>query len=146
MKPVGLLLKSKYNPTNKQASITRTNGVAFIDLATPLVYDFDNLPKPLLNPAKNFSIKFLFALGSFAGFSNNVHKAGVNDKATKAEISTAMPIVTANCWYNLPKIPGTNPTGINTAANINAMATTGPDIFSIARTVASLADRCSSSI
>src|SRR4051794_33867212 len=97
IKPVGLFLKRKNKPTNKHASNTNTIGVAFIDLATPLVYDLDNLPKPLLNLAKTLSSTFLFALGSFAGCSNNVHNAGVNDNATNAEIRTAIPMVTANC-------------------------------------------------
>src|SRR5678809_1588569 len=97
MKPVGLFLKSKNKPTNKHPNRIRTKGVALMDVATPLVYDFENFPKLLLNPAKKFSIKFLFAAGSFAGFNNRVHKAGVNDNATNAEIRTAIPIVTANC-------------------------------------------------
>ena len=43
----------------------------------------------------------------------------------------------ANCWYNLPTIPGINPTGTNTAARIRAIATTGPEMSFIARSVAS---------
>ena len=52
----------------------------------------------------------------------------LSDKAINAESNTEMAMVIANCWYNLPTMPGINPTGTNTAANINAMAITGPVI------------------
>ena len=66
------------------------------------------------------------------GFNKSVHKAGVRDKAIKADINTEMAMVMANCWYNLPTIPGIKPTGTNTAANINAIAITGAEISFIA--------------
>jgi hypothetical protein len=69
-----------------------------------------------------------------------LHNAGVNDKATKAEIITDTAMVMANCWYNLPTMPGIKPTGTNTAARIKAMAITGPDMSFIAFCVASLGD------
>jgi hypothetical protein len=36
-------------------------------------------------------------------------------------------MVTANCWYIRPVMPGMNAVGMNTTAMIRAMATTGPD-------------------
>jgi hypothetical protein len=55
------------------------------------------LPKPLLNHAKNFSSRFLFASSSLDGLSIIEHNAGVKDKATKAEMITDVAIVIANC-------------------------------------------------
>ncbi len=76
----------------------------------------------------------------------SVHNAGVSDKATKAEITTDTAIVMANCWYSLPTMPGTNPTGTNTATRIKAMAMTGAEMSFIAFCVASLGDIFSWSI
>ncbi len=56
----------------------------------------------------------------------------VNDKAIKADIITDIAMVMANCWYNRPTMPGINPTGTNTAANIKAIAITGAEISFIA--------------
>jgi hypothetical protein len=52
--------------------------------------------------------------------------------ALKAEISTDTAMVTANCWYIRPVMPGMNAVGMNTAAMMMAMPTTGPDTSSIA--------------
>ena len=49
-------------------------------------------------------------------------------------------MVTANCWYIRPVMPGMNAVGMNTAAMIRAMATTGPDTSSIAFKAASRGD------
>ena len=57
-----------------------------------------------------------------------------------------MAIVIANCWYNLPTIPGKKPAGTNTAAKTRAIATTGPEISAIALKLASLGGRWCSSI
>src|SRR5436190_16620017 len=138
--PPGLFLKRKNKPTNTATSITNTNGVLFIQPATPFVYPLFTLLKPRLNAAKNFSKKFLFAAGSFEGFSINVHKAGVSDNATNADITTEAAMVMANCWYKRPTIPGIKPTGTNTAASISAIAITGPDISFMAFFVASFGD------
>ena len=89
---------------------------------------------------------FIFAFSSLECFSIIEHSAGVSDKATKAEIITDTAIVIANCWYNLPTIPGIKPTGTNTAANIKAMAITGPDMSFIALRAASFGDRLYRSI
>src|SRR5256885_9132331 len=53
-------------------------------------------------------------------FSKSRHSAGERDKATNAEIKTETAMVMANCWYNLPTMPGINPTGIKTEARIKA--------------------------
>ena len=58
--------------------------------------------------------------------------------ALKAEISTEIAIVTANCWYMRPVIPGMAAVGMKTAARISAMATTGPPTSSMAFSVADL--------
>src|SRR5262249_1303029 len=63
--------------------------------------------------------------------------AGLSVKALKAENRTDTAIVTANCLYNCPVMPGTNAVGINTAARISAIAITGPETSSMALMVAS---------
>ncbi|MNV38969.1 hypothetical protein D3C71_1305330 [compost metagenome] len=73
------------------------------------------------------------------GFNKIEHNAGVNESAINADNITDTAIVMANCWYNLPTIPGIKPTGTNTAAKINAIAITGAVISPMARRVASLA-------
>src|SRR5438270_10723614 len=50
---------------------------------------------------------------------------------------TEMAIVSANCWYNLPVIPGRNAVGIKTAESTSAMPITGPETSRIAWIVAS---------
>ena len=50
--------------------------------------------------------------------------------ALKAEISTEIAMVTANCWYSRPVMPGMNTVGMKTAARMMAMATTGPETSS----------------
>ncbi len=42
-------------------------------------------------------------------------------------------IVRENCLYNIPVVPPVKAMGINTAAKIKAIATTGPDTSLIAR-------------
>ena len=42
-------------------------------------------------------------------------------------MSTETAMVTANCWYIRPVMPGMNAVGMNTADRMRAMATTGPD-------------------
>ena len=66
--------------------------------------------------------------------------AGLSVSALKAEMSTDTAIVTANCWYMRPVMPGMNAVGTNTAARMSAIATTGPDTSSIALKAASRGD------
>src|ERR1700722_9050789 len=87
-----------------------------------------------LNQLKNFrSSPWL----SVFGFSNSADSAGLNVSALNADKITEIAIVTANCWYNRPVMPGINAVGTNTADNTSAMPTTGPEISSIAFRAAS---------
>ena len=69
---------------------------------------------------------------SFRGRRSSAESAGLSVSALNAEISTDIAIVTANCWYIRPVIPGMNAVGMNTAARMSAIATTGPDTCSMA--------------
>ena len=71
------------------------------------------------------------------GRSHIAASAGDRVSALKAEISIAMAMVKANCLFRLPWMPPMNATGMNTAARISAMLTTGPETSSIALSVAS---------
>ena len=63
--------------------------------------------------------------------------AGESVKALKAEMSTEIATVTANCLFNCPWIPLMKAMGMNTDARIRAMATTGPETSRMACSVAS---------
>src|ERR1700756_4333969 len=98
-----------------------------IHFFTPAVYLAVTLSNQSLNLLNHLVRPFAFSpLG--VGLSSKVHSAGVNDKAINAEIITDIAMVIANCWYNRPTMPGMKPTGTNTAARINAIATTGAEI------------------
>ena len=71
------------------------------------------------------------------GRSSSAASAGLRVSALNAEMSTDTAMVTANCWYICPVIPGMNAVGTNTAARMSAMATTGPDTCSMAFNAAS---------
>ncbi len=127
IKPVGLFLNNiertdaytyqQYdNIWRSLNAILHSGYILFVVLRNRSLNQKKNLFKPL---------DFLFRC---MGLSITEQRAGVSDRATKAEIKTEIAIVIANCWYNLPTMPGINPTGTNTAARINAMATTGPEI------------------
>src|SRR6185503_2902397 len=96
-------------------------------LFTPLVYRAVTLSNHALNLV-NHPVRPLCFLLSSVGFKSKVQRAGVNDNAINAEMITDIAMVIANCWYNRPTMPGINPTGTNTAANISAMATTGAEM------------------
>ena len=74
----------------------------------------------------------------FGGFSSIAQSAGDSDSALKADSSTEMAMVSANCWYMLPISPPSRATGMNTADRISAMPITGAETSFIAWTVASL--------
>src|SRR3569833_209177 len=131
MKPVGLDWNINQAPMHTQISRMMIYRAPLILLFTPKVYLSVTRWNQLLNLV-NHAVRPLFLLLSSVGFSSNVQSAGVNDRAIKADIITEMAIVMANCWYNLPTMPGNNPTGTNTAARISAMATTGAEISFIA--------------
>ena len=65
---------------------------------------------------------------------------GSGVSALKAEISTEMAMVSANCWYSRPVMPPMKATGTNTAARISAMPITGPCTSRMALSVASRGD------
>src|SRR5208283_5603244 len=94
---------------------------------TPSEYLSVSFSNQLLKPANNRPAPRRVA--SFCdGLRRRLQRAGVKDKAIKAESKTEIAIVMANCWYKRPTMPGMNPTGTNTAARISAIATTGADI------------------
>ena len=64
--------------------------------------------------------------------------AGVSDSALKAERSTEIAIVKANCLYMLPTKPPSRATGTNTAERMRAIPITGAETSSMALMVASL--------
>ena len=71
------------------------------------------------------------------GRSSSAQSAGESVSALIAEIITEIAIVSANCWYMRPVMPGTKATGMNTAESTSAIAMTGPDTSCIALMVAS---------
>ena len=73
----------------------------------------------------------------FGGFSIIAHSAGVSDSALKADSSTEIAMVSANCLYMLPTSPPSMATGTNTAQRMSAMPMTGAVTSSIALIVAS---------
>src|ERR1700723_1815745 len=77
---------------------------------------------------------------SFFGRKSIAERAGLSVSALKAEKATETAIVTANCWYILPVMPGIKAVGINTAIRIRAMATTGPTTSPIAFNAPSCGD------
>ena len=70
------------------------------------------------------------------GLRSSAESAGERVSALNAEINTEIAIVTANCWYKRPVMPGIAAVGIKTAARISAIATTGPPTSSIAFSLA----------
>src|SRR6185312_1993238 len=139
MKPVGLDWNINQAPAQTHTSRMTIYLDPLILRRTPSVYFPVTLSNHSLNLV-NHLVRPLFFLLSSVGLSSNVQSAGVNERAMKADIITEMAMVMANCWYNLPTMPGINPTGTKTAARINAMATTGAEISFIAWYVASLGD------
>jgi hypothetical protein len=73
----------------------------------------------------------------FGCFSSIAHSAGVSDSALKADSSTEMAMVSANCLYMLPTRPPSIATGTNTAQRMRAIPMTGAVTSSIALRVAS---------
>ena len=76
-------------------------------------------------------------MAGLAGLSSMAARAGDRDSALKAESSTEIAMVSANCWYMLPVRPGMKATGMNTAERMRAMPMTGADTSFMAWTVAS---------
>ena len=61
--------------------------------------------------------------------------------ALNAENTTDTAMVTANCWYRRPVMPGMNAVGTNTATRMSAIAMTGAETSRMAFSVASVGDR-----
>ena len=78
------------------------------------------------------------------GFSSSAASAGLSVSALNADRITEIAMVTANCWYSRPVMPGMNAVGMNTAESTSAMPITGPEISSMAFSAASFGDRPSS--
>jgi hypothetical protein len=91
--------------------------------------------KALLNPLKKVPSGPRIGFGCFSIIA---HSAGVSDRALKADSSTEMAMVSANCLYMLPTSPPSMATGTNTAERMRAMPMTGAVTSSIALIVASL--------
>ena len=72
--------------------------------------------------------------------SSSADNAGVSVSALKAEITIETAMVSANCWYSRPVVPGKNPTGTKTAASTSAVAMTAPVTSAIAADEASRGD------
>ena len=83
---------------------------------------------------KNAPLPWLLSLSSSAD------RAGVSVSALNAEIATAKAIVSANCWYRRPVVPGKNATGTKTAISTSAVAMTAPNTSRIASEAACIAD------
>ena len=77
----------------------------------------------------------------FLGRSSSADSAGDSVSALKAEMITDTAMVTANCWYSRPVMPGMNAVGMNTADRMMAMAMTGPETSSMPLSAASLGDK-----
>src|SRR4029077_13008149 len=102
--------------------------------ADPATYPSVARPNHRLNPRNNAPNGPRTAR---RGRNSSAASAGLSVNALNADSTTDTAIVNANCWYIRPVIPGTNAVGTNTATRISAIATTGPDTSSIARSVAS---------
>ena len=117
-----------------------TSLVCLIAFSTLTVYlestpAYQALKPPTILPRMPFG-----SVSAVRGFRISAHKAGVKDKATKAERAMETEIVKANCLYSCPTVPPRKATGIKTEAKIKAMATTGPETSFIALYVASFGD------
>ena len=80
-------------------------------------------------------------VGSSLCLSISAHIAGVSVSAVKPEIATDTAIVTANCLYSCPVVPGRNAAGTNTEAITSTTATSELPISPIALIVASFGDK-----
>src|SRR5262249_23699374 len=65
-------------------------------------------------------------VGGRRGRRRRAARAGLRVRALKAERTTETAMVTANCWYMRPVMPGMKAVGTKTAARMRAMAATGP--------------------
>src|ERR1700744_5226202 len=75
---------------------------------------------------------------------NRAAKAGESVNALNAEIAIANAMVSANCLYRMPVVPGKNETGTNTEINTSEVAMTALVTSPIASDVALCGSQCSS--
>ena len=73
----------------------------------------------------------------FGGRNNSADSAGLMVNALMELKTVATAIVSANCRYISPVIPGRNDAGMNTASNTRVVAITGPDTSLMALIAAS---------
>ena len=71
--------------------------------------------------------------------SSREHSAGLRVRAFTEEKTTATQMVTANCRYISPEMPGNIATGTNTASNTSVVATIAPPTSFMVISTASLA-------
>ncbi len=134
MNPAGSRLPKKPAPTATNATSTIVRIERRTRIRQPFTYAFVDFSKTLLKPPKNFPRS---PRAGFAGLSSMAARAGDSDSALKADSSTEIAIVSANCWYIRPVRPGMKATGMNTAERMSAMPMTGAETSFIAWTVAS---------
>src|SRR5580704_11524867 len=89
-------------------------------------------------PRKN---TFLLPL---SGRSSNADNDGVKVSELKAEIAMEKAIVSENCLYSSPVVPGKNATGTKTATSTSDVATTAPVTSPMALEAATRESQCSS--
>ncbi|MPM98334.1 hypothetical protein SDC9_145519 [bioreactor metagenome] len=109
-----------------------TSFVCLIAFSTLTVYLVSTLAYQALKPPTILPKIPFGAVSAVRGFRIRAHKAGVKDKAIKAERAIDTEIVRANCLYSCPTVPPRNATGIKTEAKMKAIATTGPETSFIA--------------
>src|ERR1019366_2193893 len=78
-----------------------------------------------------------------SGRNSNADSQGVNVSELKAEIAIENAIVSENCLYSSPVVPGKNATGTNTATSTSEVATTAPVTSLIATEAAACESLCS---
>ena len=79
-----------------------------------------------------------------SGRSNSADSDGVKVSELKAEIAMEKAMVSENCWYSSPVVPGKNATGTNTATSTSEVATTAPVTSPMASEAAMCESLCSS--
>ncbi len=83
---------------------------------------------------------------SFSGRRISAESDGVKVSELKAEIAMENAIVSENCWYSKPVVPGKNATGTNTATSTSDVAMTAPVTSPMASDAAKWESTCSSPI
>src|SRR5438874_3766239 len=135
MKPAGSAPPKRPAPTATAATITMVRMERRSRRREVLRYTLVVRSKPRLNQPKNFPSGPL--AGPWCALSSMAESAGASDSALKAESSTEIAMVKANCLYICPVRPPRKATGTKTAERIRAMPITGAETSFIAWMVAS---------